>query len=166
MDAASIGELYKKFGPLIYRRCMRLLSDPELSGDACQEVFARAMRHAERLVQDRECLPWLYRVSTNYCLNLLREMDKAETVPLHPHLHRADERSMEQTAFAQEEVRHLLRRFSEADAQIAVHAFLDRMTQEEISEVMGLSRKTVGKRLRRISEEAEQHRRTYMEGYA
>jgi RNA polymerase sigma-70 factor (ECF subfamily) len=158
MDARKIGDLYLKFGPLIYRRCLKLLADPELSGDACQEVFVRAVRHADRLVSDRECLPWLYRVTTNYCLNLIRDNDKAVMVPLCAEDFLGDNHNLERAAAAGEEVRQLLRCFSDTDAQIALFAFLDRMTQEEIAEVMGISRKTVGKRLRSIAEKARQNR--------
>ena len=163
MDAQKISALYKKFGPLIYRRCVKLLADPELSVDACQEVFVRAVRHADKLVSDRECLPWLYRVSTNYCLNLIRERDKAVLVSLSGLTDATADNRAERVAAAGDEVRRLLERFTAEDAQIAVYAYLDRMTQEEIAEVTGLSRKTVGKRLRRITEEARQIRPAFEE---
>lgn len=163
MDAAKIGELYKKFGPLIYRRCLKLLADPEMSGDACQEVFVRALRHAEKLMSDRECLPWLYRVSTNYCLNLIREKGRARFIPLCNMETRIFEGSQEQTFVLKEAAERLLGGLSETDVEIAVYAFLDQMTQEEIAEVTGLSRKTVGKRLRCITEEAATRRPFYEE---
>ena len=158
MDASEIGELYERFGPVIYRRCLKLLADPVLSRDACQEVFVRAMRHAEKLISDRECLPWLYRVTTNFCLNLIRDNDKVTLLPLCHEVHETLENRVEQKAAASEEVRYLLNRFNEIDAQIAVFAYLDRMTQEEIAEVTGLSRKTVGKKLKYITEEAKENR--------
>ena len=64
---------------------------------------------------------------------------------------------------AKEAANRLLSELSEADVEITVYAFLDRMTQEEIAEVTGLSRKTVGKRLRRITEAAEAHRPAFEE---
>jgi RNA polymerase sigma-70 factor, ECF subfamily len=160
MDASKVGELYRRFGPLIYRRCRKLLVDRERASDASQEVFVRAVRHAEKLTSDRECLPWLYRVSTNYCLNLIREEKKF-------HLHAVSnatqsgedwECGIESTFSARREVERLLCRFDDIDAQITVYAYLDRMTQEEIAEVTGLSRKTVGKRLKQIAETAKENR--------
>ena len=163
MDAAKIGELYTKFGPLIYRRCMKLLADPVLSGDACQEVFVRAVRHADKLVSDRECLPWLYRVTTNYCLNLIREKSKIAAVSPAGQTFDSWENDLERSVIAGEQMKMLLERFSEIDVQIALYAYLDRMTQSEIAEVTGLSRKTIGKRLRRIAAEAEQQYRIFEE---
>ncbi len=163
MDAIEIGELYRRFGPLIYRRCVKLLKDPCLSMDACQEVFVRAVRHADKLMSDRECLPWLYRVSTNYCLNVIRDRDKVILLSLSGFLGPIEENSLERTAELKEATLLLLEKFSDTDAQIAVYAFLNRMTQEEISEVTGLSRKTVGKRIRLITEEARLHRPIFEE---
>ena len=73
MDRDEISQLYRRLGPLIYRRCLRLLRDPDNARDATQEVFVRALKHKETLKADRECLPWLYRVATNYCLNFIRD---------------------------------------------------------------------------------------------
>lgn len=161
MDAAKIGELYMRFAPLIFRRCNKLLSDPVLAGDAAQEVFVRAMRHASKLTNDRECLPWLYRVSTNHCLNLIRARNKDPLLPLSS----AEDsfRQFEQHTMAEEEARQLLGRLDETDAQIAVYAYLDRMTQGEIAEVTGISRKTIGKKLKRIAETARENRLVYQE---
>jgi RNA polymerase sigma-70 factor (ECF subfamily) len=51
-----VSGLYRDFGPVVHRRCLRLLRD----------------RNVEKL-QDRETvLPWIHRVATNHCLNLRR----------------------------------------------------------------------------------------------
>lgn len=152
MDAVEIAELYKRFGPLVYRRCRKLLVDPEQARDASQEVFVRAMRHAEKLVFDRECLPWLYRVSTNYCLNLIRDRKKVRHVPLSAIKEHGAGTEIEQQLTVKEQIGQVLNRFDETASQIAVLAHVDQLTQEEIASVTGLSRRTVGKRLKQIAE--------------
>ena len=78
MDRDEVSQHYRRLGPLIYRRCLRLLGNPESARDATQEVFVRMLRHSEKLDSDRECLPWLYRVATNYCLNQIRDSKRLE----------------------------------------------------------------------------------------
>ena len=153
MDRDEISQLYRRLGPLIYRRCLRLLRDPDNARDATQEVFVRALRHAPTLKADRECLPWLYRVATNYCLNFLRDRK--------PQDDRAPEEILKQESgerrmAARQQVIALLDKFDEKTRQVAVYSLLDGMTQEEIAEVMGVSRKTVGKKLSRFSEHAKE----------
>jgi RNA polymerase sigma-70 factor (ECF subfamily) len=147
MDREEVSQAYRRLGPLIYRRCLRLLCHPESARDATQEVFVRTLKHARKLPADKECLPWLYRVATNYCLNLLRDSRRMEfrspqDLP-EPLCHPASERWL----VARERVLKLLDLVDRRTQQIAVHAHMDGMTQEEIAEVMGLSRKTVGKKL-------------------
>jgi RNA polymerase sigma-70 factor (ECF subfamily) len=158
MDAEGISELYRRFGSLIYRRCRKLLCDPELAEDAAQEVFIRAVRHADRLVMDRECLPWLYRVTTNYCCNVIRDQARAKHVPLSSVGNVVRDNNIERRFTAREEIAELLGEFDGTSAKIAVFAHLDRMTQDEIATVMGLSRRTVGKRLKKIARAAGEFR--------
>jgi RNA polymerase sigma-70 factor (ECF subfamily) len=153
MDRDEISQLYRRLGPLIYRRCLRLLRDPDNARDATQEVFVRALKHAGKLRPDRECLPWLYRVATNYCLNQIRDRK--------PEDDRAPEEILQQGSgerllAARQQLILLLDKFDEKTRQVAVYSLLDGMTQEEIAEVMGLSRKTVGKKLSRFTDRAKE----------
>jgi RNA polymerase sigma-70 factor (ECF subfamily) len=153
MDRDEISRLYRRLGPLIYRRCLKLLRDPDNARDATQEVFVRAVKHKETLKADRECLPWLYRVATNYCLNFIRDRK--------PRDDRAPEEvlqasSGERRLAARQQVFSILGEFDLKTQQIAVYSLLDGMTQEEIAEVMGLSRKTVGKKLSRFTDHAKE----------
>lgn len=148
MDREGVSELYRRFGPLVYRRCLKLLLHPERARDATQEVFVRALKHRRKLTNDREGLPWLYRVATNYCLNQIRngkrlEFREPERLP-----QPLEQRCAERWLGAREQVIRLLSRADERTSEIAVLALMDGMTQEEVAEVTGLSRRTVGKRLR------------------
>ena len=50
LDARErVAELYRTYGPAIYRRCVRLLGDREAARDATQEVFGKLMRDAIKL---------------------------------------------------------------------------------------------------------------------
>src|SRR5438477_7232527 len=91
-SAGRVTHLYRKFGPAIYSRCRRLLKDDALAEDATQEVFVRVMRHIESAPDDTAALAWIYRISTNYCLNLIRDRGRQaepvdeipETASAHP----------------------------------------------------------------------------------
>jgi len=156
MDREEISQLYHRLGPLIYRRCLRLLANPEHARDATQEVFVRMLKNAKKLENDRECLPWLYRVATNYCLNQIRDgsrLDYRRSEDLPRQSIAAD---AESSLVAREQLVALLGRVDERTARIALFAHLDGMTQIEIAEVTGLSRRTVGKRLRRFAKIARE----------
>ncbi|MFC1610481.1 RNA polymerase sigma factor [Myxococcota bacterium] len=150
MRLGDVGDLYRRLGPTIYRRCLRLLGDSEMARDATQEVFLRTIRKAGELREDRAYLPWLYRVATNHCLDLLRKTTPMALEDLPEMTTAGDERAIANRQL----VVSLLQRMDERSQQIAIYAFVDQMTQEEIADVMGLSRRTVGKKLKKVLEQA------------
>ena len=150
MEREQISHLYSRYGPLIYRRCLRLLGNMEKARDATQEVFVRTLRHAKKLSSEKESLPWLYTVATNYCLNQLRDERKLEFRPPEKMPELKKHLDAEKWVAARQSLLQLLGGFEPKTQQIVIHALMDGMTQEEISQVMGLSRRTVGKKLKQF----------------
>ena len=66
--ALRAAELYRTFGPAVYRRCLKLLRDKDAAQDATQEVFVKLLKDMERFEQIETALPWLYRVVRNGAL--------------------------------------------------------------------------------------------------
>ena len=148
MTEEQLATLYRKHGPAVYRRCLALLGNADEAQDALQEVFLRALTHGQDFRGEASPTTWLYRITTNHCLNRLRGR-KPLTVVQPEHLTSGP--SAGQTE-ARQVLDALVRRLDEDSARIAVYHFLDNMPQEEIEEVMGISRRTIGKKLQKIRE--------------
>jgi RNA polymerase sigma-70 factor (ECF subfamily) len=146
MEEHGLDGAYRRWGGQIYRRCLKLLGDTAAAEDATQEVFVRLMRHVGRLTPDGGYLAWIYRVATNYCLNALRDGARLEVCEPAALPDAGDETFAGRFA-ARELTGRLLRRFDEETRSIAVLSLVDGMSRDEVAEVMGLSRKTVGKKL-------------------
>lgn len=142
--------LYTRYGPVIFHRARAILGDPEEANDAVQETFARVIRHHESFRQEASPLTWMIRISTNLCLNQLRNRRGREA----KHIHRRDEifgdgvssPSAHQLADG-ELVRRLLADADEDTRAILIHLFFDDMTREEAAEQVGISLPTLRKRL-------------------
>jgi RNA polymerase sigma-70 factor (ECF subfamily) len=148
---AALGELYEKFAPAIYAHCRRFLQSPAAARDATQEAFVRVIARGVVLPREEEALRYLYRVSTNVCLNLLREHNvhtrAAPTLAANtPHVN-----SAESGLADREFVNAVLDRCGEGGAKVAVMHYLDGMSQVEIADVLGITRRTVFNRLRKLS---------------
>jgi RNA polymerase sigma-70 factor (ECF subfamily) len=154
MKDQELAELYRRCGALIYRRCLKLLGDSAAAQDATQEVFIRLMSQIDRLeARDDDYLPWIYRVATNHCLNLLR--DDARLALFEPGALPDTATHGEAAAYPERDLTaRLLRRFDEVTRSIAVLSLVDNLSQDEVAEVLGVSRKTVGKKLRLFLERA------------
>jgi RNA polymerase sigma-70 factor (ECF subfamily) len=73
MSSDRVTALYRKYGPTIYWRCLRLLGDAGAAEDATQETFVRVHRHLARAPSDAEAIAWIWRIATNLCLNERRD---------------------------------------------------------------------------------------------
>jgi len=144
-------ELFERYGPVVYRRCLRLLRDPDAAADATQEVFVRLVRNMEALEDRATILPWIYRVATNHCLNLRRAGRWAAEGPVDLELH-AD--AAGDTFPERQLAQAVLSRFDPMTQSIAVAVLVDGLEQEETARTLGLSRRTVRRKLDRFLENA------------
>jgi len=157
MDRQEVSELYHRLGPLIYRRCLRLLADPEGARDATQEVFVRTLKHAGKLRrEDRDCLPWLYRVATNYCLNKIRDGRRLEFRQPEKLPEPLIQSNCEKWLSARQQLLALMSRVDKKTQAIVVYIHMDGMTQEETARLTGFSRRTVGKKLNQFAKLVEE----------
>jgi RNA polymerase sigma-70 factor (ECF subfamily) len=146
----DVEDLYRKYGPMVLRRCRYMLRDEEKARDAMQEVFVQILRRQQDLVATAPS-SLLYRIATNTCLNVIRgERRRPE---------RAEEDLLATIAGTDDPAdralsRHLLdgvfAREQKSTRTIAVLHYLDGMTLEETAETVGLSVSGVRKRLRTL----------------
>jgi RNA polymerase sigma-70 factor, ECF subfamily len=148
-------ELYRTYGPVVYRRCLRFLKDREAARDATQEVFMKLIRDMAKLEDRETVLPWIYRVATNHCLNLRRNATRRGEDLDAPPLELAASAGTDLVPNRQL-VQQVLSRFDATTQTVAVGVLVDGMEQEEVAEVLGLSRRTVARRLTRFLELARQ----------
>ena len=71
----NIEELYKKYGPMVLRRCRYLLKNEEKALDAMQDVFVNLISNCEK-IENTYMSSLLYRIATNVCLNIIRDEKK------------------------------------------------------------------------------------------
>lgn len=161
LDPSAIGALYDAYGPMVFRRCRDILGDEQAALDATQDVFVRALVSAADFRGEASPVTWLYRISTNLCLNRIRdargrrrkldaardavEGEEAADAPagVFGGAGMVGPRGMERQAL----VRSLLERVDEETRRVAIYYYFDGMTHEEIGALVGLSRPTVRKRL-------------------
>jgi len=153
---SQAADLYRTYGPVVYRRCLRILKDPEAAKDATQEVFMKLIRDMAKLEDRETVLPWIYRVATNHCLNHRRNASRRGEGLDAPPLELAASTGGDAIPDRQL-ARRLLARFDETTQTVAVGVLVDGMEQEEVAEVLGISRRTVARKLARFLDLARQH---------
>jgi RNA polymerase sigma-70 factor (ECF subfamily) len=145
--AIDIEAYYRKYLPMVFRRCKALLRNEDDAMDAAQDVFVKLIKAGEKL-HGRFPSSLLYVIATNTCLNRIRRKkqhgDSHEDIGemLLPSAERGFERIE-----ARMILEAILETESESTRTICFMHHLDGMTLKEIGETMGLSVSGVRKRL-------------------
>ncbi len=109
----------------------------------------RLVRTMARLEERGDALPWIYRVTTNHCLNVLRNSGRHGEDALPVDLE-ADERSAAEALPDRRLAQELLERFDASTQAVVVGVYVDGMEREEVAAVLGISKRTVSRRLERF----------------
>jgi RNA polymerase sigma-70 factor (ECF subfamily) len=155
VNEQHLSALYKRWGPVVYRRCLRVLEDREEARDATQQVFIQLLRHAGRFDEQPDAvIPWLQSVATNVALTQRRNRGRrgaklSALAEEEPRVEAADD------AWAQ---RQLAQRALDAahpdDRQVAERVLVSGQSHEDAAAELGVSQKTVQRRLHRFLEGA------------
>ncbi len=151
--SSIVAELYEKYARLVHRRALRFYDEHEAE-EVTHEVFLVVIEKIDAFRADASPATWLYRITTNHCLNRLRNRGRRQEL--------WRERSMDAPgamtqAPVQEEsllLRRLWNELPQELLQIGVYYHIDGLTHGEIARITGLSRRTVGNRLEELGAEA------------
>ena len=151
----NFDELYRRFGPMVLRRCRYILKDEEKALDAMQDVFVRILERKDRL--NGVCSSLFYTVATSVCLNKIRS-DKIRRGPQIDNL--LDAIADNNTAFHEEVtdtvmlLDNIFTDTKEDTRTMAVLHYVDGLTLEETAVEMKMSVSGVRKRLSGLRKKA------------
>jgi RNA polymerase sigma-70 factor (ECF subfamily) len=139
----TLGGLYARYGRGVFRRARNLLGDADAAKDAMQDVFLRVLGADAGPGFTENPMAWLYRTTTNLCLNRLRDTRRRN--------HLLSEWSPDAMAGVDPDARmvlqNILRQVPEDLQEVAIYYYVDELSHQEIAEIVGLSRRTIGNRL-------------------
>ncbi|MGK0358938.1 MAG: RNA polymerase sigma-70 factor (ECF subfamily) [Bradymonadia bacterium] len=135
--------LFDRYAPMVYRRALRLLGRPADAEEATQEVFIRALKALPSFNPKAQHSTWLYRITTNYCLNRLRDMARRSEL-LDAHKGDVPRGSLAIDPVKMLTMRRLLADADPQCARAALLVYVDGLTHAEAATLMGVSRRTVG----------------------
>ena len=78
--AVDVESLNRTYGPMVLRRCRKMLRNEQEAVEAMQETFVAVLRNQERLVETAP-RSLLFTMATNTCLNRIRTRKRK---PEHP----------------------------------------------------------------------------------
>jgi RNA polymerase sigma-70 factor, ECF subfamily len=153
--AAIVARLYREHAPTAFKLALRYgRGDRQWAEDLVHDVFIEVHRHAERLVAMEQPGGWIYRATTNRCLNRLRR-DRFLAHPLVRWTLAQPSRSStdpELPSLARSELGAIfeaVNRLPDAQRLCFWMRHVDGLSQPEIGEVLGFRKSYVCKLLQR-----------------
>jgi RNA polymerase sigma factor (sigma-70 family) len=157
--AIDVEDFYRRYGPMVLRRCQKLLRSDAQAQDAMQDVFVSVLSHEERLDPTAPA-GLLLRIATNVCLNRLRTTRRRPESSDDDLLLRIASTGQDSESLLA--ARGMLARLfggegalAASSQTIAVMHLVDGMTLEEVAVEAGMSVSGVRKRLRTLRSRLE-----------
>lgn len=161
LDPTNAATLYARFGPVVYRRCLRLLQNSADAQDATQAIFMRALQSPKHFEHEDEAILWLQRIATNFCFNQLRDSKRRrghlDALSLEPE---AVDEGADANVPLRELCNRVLAHVPEEDRRVAIEVLLHEREHHDVAASLDVSPKTVQRRLHRFLERA----RSYLSG--
>ena len=153
-DQAAFGELVRQYQKRVFALAVRMCPTPELAEEAAQEAFLAAWQGLPFFRGDSAFATWLYRLTSNACVDLLRKENRHQGPSLDDETVSAevpDPTPTPEKAVEQQE----LRRQIEAGLQTLspehreVLREIQQLSYDEIADVLSLDLGTVKSRINR-----------------
>jgi RNA polymerase sigma-70 factor (ECF subfamily) len=142
----DVDALYRDHHRMVLRRVRRFVRG-DAAADLLQEVFERAVKYQDGFAGRSSPVTWLYQITTRVCLHHLRDTQKRASLL---EMWGAPVWSRPSIA-ADPETRAFLgqvwRLLDDDLSEIGTYHYVDGLTQAEIAELLGCSRRTIGNRL-------------------
>ena len=153
-DKESFTWVVDTYKDMVYTICLRMLSSEVDAEEAAQDIFVKAFRSIQTFQEKSKFSTWLYRVSYNHCISVIRSkvrmIDLVDEVP--------DGEVDEQAANGLNEmakkdrekhVRNAIDALAETDAVLITLFYYEELSLDEITEVTGLTNNNVRIKLHR-----------------
>ncbi len=143
MDAATFSAEAMKIQRLLWRVSWSILGDNDDCADAVQEALARAWQHRDTLRSIKSFRPWLTRILTNVCNDMLRRKRRGQIVSFED----AEDPSYEEELDDPLTLREAVDGLTAGQRAVTVLYYLEGATVSEIAEMLDLPPGTVKSRM-------------------
>ena len=82
-DEAAFNELVSQYSKKLYYLCLKMLQSESDAEDAVQNAFLKAYMNIAKFEEKSTVSTWLYRITVNVCMDILRKKKKDNTASLY-----------------------------------------------------------------------------------
>jgi len=152
------GELYRRYSPKVYGKCITMLNNETEAADAVQDIFERVLMRIGSFRQDSKFGTWLFTITNNFCIDVLRKRKRLRgkvgempDIDIEDVVEESDWLQLQSPAA----IRHILDNLPELDRVALVLKYMDELSVKEIAVQMGLQESATKMRLKRARQRAK-----------
>ena len=151
-DKTAFAQLFEHFGPRIKGFMMRKGADAELAEDLAQDTMITVWRKAHMYSRDKGTVStWIFTIARNRRIDWVRRSDNMQHADIADYDQASDDPNSDETVTSQQEAKFVAEAIEELpddQKQVISMAFMEDLTQMEISNRLNLPLGTVKSRMR------------------
>ena len=148
-DQAAYGELVQQYQKRVFALAVRMCPTPELAEEAAQEAFLAAWQGLPFFRGDSAFATWLYRLTSNACVDLLRKENRHQGPSLDDEAVSAEVPDPTPTPELRRQIEAGLQTLSPEHREVLILREIQQLSYDEIADVLSLDLGTVKSRINR-----------------
>ena len=151
-DKNMIASLYSELAQAAMAKSYSILGDRGLAADVTQEVFIKLWQKGNTFANKKAVYSWIYRSCHNRCIDFWRSAStRYESSNETALAFQIDESlQLDEMMIQKQHLEQIFKKLNKKEAEILGFIVLDQMTQDEVAEIIGVSRKTVVRMVAKI----------------
>ncbi|MCB0662376.1 MAG: sigma-70 family RNA polymerase sigma factor [Saprospiraceae bacterium] len=159
-DNAYFDILFKRYSGKVYAKCISILKDEVLAGDATQEIFTKIFLNLSKFTGKSKFSTWLYSITYNYCIDQVRKQKKGQGLFSDEIENAPDvvEEVQDEELLTMEinRLKEVLDNLPEGDKAVLIMKYSEEMSIIEIAETFQKSESAIKMKLMRAKQKAKQ----------
>ena len=145
-DMHAFEVLYERYADKVLKRCYFICLSSDQSRDLMQEVWIKVFLHLRSFKKEATFQTWLYRLTTNHCLNYMKSRSRADQLLQDIET----EQRVSTEANLSVEVKDILSTIPFEDREILTMKFIAGYTYEEVASLCGMGVSAVKMKVSRV----------------
>ncbi len=153
-------QIYRRYAGKVYAKCLSMLQNDAWARDAVQDIFIKVFLSLSRFSEKSAFSTWLYSITYNYCIDLLRRRKKLPVL-LAEDVGRLGDAPVPEVPdsvlleMKQERLEAVLRHLSEGDRVILLMKYLDDMPIKDMAQLFGKTESAIKMQILRAKHRAQ-----------
>lgn len=153
-DKQTIHRLYEKMAKAAAWKAYTVVQRHDIANEIAQDVFIKLWQHGGSFPNEKAVYAWIYKACQRAAIDHVRSAThrRESYVEAYDEGVASADHSQQEQLINKQLIATYIKELTEEEAEVFVYAVVDKMTQVDIAELTGTSRRTVQRIMARVEE--------------